>query len=437
MRGLRSTIALVVVLGALVGYIYFVDRERPLTETEPKAKAFDVSPENIEEVAVTNAAGETARVQRIDTSWQLVEPERADADATQVASMTSSLASLEVQRVVEENPGDLAQYGLDRPRIDVAFRVRGQKEFQRLLIGEKAPAGGDIYAKTPDQSRVFLISSFLDTTFAKTPFDLRDKTVLKFERDRADALEVVSGSGSLQFSKQGSEWRLARPIAARADFAAVEGLMTRLDEARMQRIVAGESTDLRPYGLNAPSLRVNVSSGSAQATLLIGGADPDGLPFAKDAARPSIFTIEQSLATDLRRAADEYRRKDVFDARSFTITRIELRRDGATQAFEKTKGADGADAWKDAAGKDADRTKVEDLLGRLTGLRAASFEPARHASLGTPALTAVVRFDDKTETVTFGRAGSDAYSARTDEPGSARLEAGAFDEVLTALDGLK
>ena len=115
---------------------------------------------------------------------------RADADATQVASMTSSLASLEVQRVVEENPGDLAQYGLDRPRIDVAFRVRGQKEFQRLLIGEKAPAGGDIYAKTPDQSRVFLISSFLDTTFAKTPFDLRDKTVLKFERDRADALSA-------------------------------------------------------------------------------------------------------------------------------------------------------------------------------------------------------------------------------------------------------
>ena len=44
-----------------------------------------------------------------------------------------------MQRVVEETPSDLNQYGLNPPRIDLSFRESGSKEFQRLLIGEKTP----------------------------------------------------------------------------------------------------------------------------------------------------------------------------------------------------------------------------------------------------------------------------------------------------------
>ena len=48
-----------------------------------------------------------------------------------------------------------------------------------------------------------------------------------------------------------------------------------------------------------------------------------------------------------------------------------------------------------------------------------------------------LRFDGKTETVTFGRAGADTYASRADEPGSAKLEINSFDEAIKALDGLK
>lgn len=437
MGRLRSTIAAVVVLGGLVAYIYFVDRERPLTETPERDKVFDVSPENIEEVALANVAGEKARVQRIETTWRVVEPLAADADAAEVASMTSSLASLEVQRVVEENAADLAQYGLNPPRIDVQFRVRGEKEFQRLLVGEKTPTGSDVYAKTPDQSRVFLVSSIVDTTFSKTPFDLRDKTILKFDRDRADAIEIVNGADVIQFAKTDNEWRLVKPLAARADVSTVEGLVMRLDGAKLQRIVAEDASDVRQYGLAAPTTRVTVSGGSATATLVLGGADPEGLPFARDTGRPPVFTVEQSLATDLRRPAADYRRKDVFDARSFTITRVEIRRGGANQTLEKSQGTDGMDVWKDGAGRTLDRAKVEDFLSKLTAMRAVSFEPSAHSSLASPALTVVVGFGDATETVTIGRAGTEAHAARTDEPGSVRLDTQTLDDAVTALDALK
>lgn len=436
MRGLTSTIVLVVVLAGLVGYIYFVDRDRPPSGTETKAKAFDVSPENIEEVLLKNAAGETTRVRRIEANWKIVEPQEVDADAAAVASVTSGVAGLEVQRVVDENPADVKQYGLDPPRIDVSFRVKDQTEFQRLLVGEKTPTGGDLYARKPGEPRVFLISSFLDTTFNKTAFDFRDKLVLKFERDDATGLELVKDGTTLALAREGSEWKLSKPIAGRADYATVEGIMTRLQSAQMQKVVAEQATDLRQYGLDRPAHAVTVTSGSSRATLLLGKSDEEGL-YARDASRPIVFTVEQSLATDLTKELTDFRRKDVFDSRSFTTNKIDIRRGAETFTFQKTS-ADGKDVWKNAAGQNVDDAKIQDLLTKLSGLRASSFETTPPAALKTPVLDVSVVFDEKKmETVTFGRSGSDVFASRPDEPGAAKLESAGFDDTMKALDALK
>ena len=437
MGRLISTLILIVVLAGLGGYIYFVDRERPVAGTEEaKPKAFDVSPENIEEVQITNAAGEKARVQRVDANWLLVEPEKADGDATAVASVTSSVASLEVQRVVDENPSDLTQYGLNPPKIDVAFRVKDQQDFQRLLVGDKTPTGGDLYAKKANENKVFLISSFLDSSFNKTAFDFRDKTILKFEREMADGVEIVSGPTTLQLSRMGTEWRLLKPVAVRADYAGAEGIITRLSTGQMQRVVANEAADLRQYGLDRPSVSATVSSGSSRATLLLGRATEGGF-FAKDAARPVVFTVDEGLATELKKTVADLRRKDMFDARSFTANRIELRRGAESVTFEKTKEGE-KDVWKNASGQVADSAKVEDLMTKLSNLRALSFEASTPAALKMPALTVTIRDDEnKDETAMFGRSGADVYGSRADEPGAAKLEASVFDEAMKALDAMK
>ena len=119
-------------------------------------------------------------------------------------------ATLELQRVIDDNPQDVAEYGLTQPRVEVTFKAAGKE--QRLQIGRKTPAATDVYAKIADQKRVFLIPSFVDTTFNKTTFDLRDKTVLKVERDKIDTLSITSPKRVLQFTKADSEWKMALPV---------------------------------------------------------------------------------------------------------------------------------------------------------------------------------------------------------------------------------
>jgi hypothetical protein len=82
--------------------------------------------------------------------------------------------------------------------------------------------------------------------------------------------------------------------------------------------------------------------------------------------------------------------------------------------------------------------KMEELLSRATGLRAHSFDAAVNAALKTPVLIVKVTYGDKKmESVTFGRSGTDVFGARGDEPGTARVDAMAFDEVIKALDAVK
>jgi hypothetical protein len=436
-HGFKSTILLLVVLGGLGGYIYFVDSKRDPAAATANAKAFtELVADNIEEIEIRNADGVTSHVQRVGTDWQLIAPDKADADDGVVGTVTSNLSTLEVQRVVDENPTDLAQYGLNPPRIDVSFRLKDQKDFQRLLVGEKTPTGGDFFAKRPNENRVFLISSFLDAIFNKTSFDLRDKAVLKFDRNQAQAIEIVNGTNVTQFSGSGSDWRIAKPITARADYAAVEGLMTRLSSTFMQKIVVQEATDLRQYGLDRPALTATVTTGSAKATLIIGRADEGGR-FAKDVSRSEIFTVEETLFTELSKEIGEFRRKDLFDGRSFTANRIEVKRGDETIGLDKTT-ADGKETWKNAAGQNVDLAEAEDLMTKLSSLRATSFEAAAHPSLKMPMLTATVRFDEnKSETVTFGRSGMDTFASRADEPGSAVIDSMALDEAIKAIDALK
>jgi hypothetical protein len=226
------------------------------------------------------------------------------------------------------------------------------------------------------------------------------------------------------------------PLAARADYAAVEGMLERVASTRMQSIVAAEGANPASYGFAAPSMTVTIASGDTPVTLTLGNTE-NAVVFARDSTRPLVFTVAPTLKTDVVKPANEFRRKDAFDFRSFTITRLEVTRGADTLVAVKGKGADGKDTWKNGAGKAVDAMKADEMLTTLSSLRASSFEPGTHASLKAPAMTVTATFGSRTETLTFGRDGTGALAARADESGYMRLDANAFDDAAKALDVLK
>lgn len=453
MRGVRSFLALLAVAAGLGAYIYFVESKRPPSggpEEKPKVWS-GLESDKIEEIAVAVQSGDRTTLRKASDQWQIIEPIQAAADSSEASSLASNLASLEVQRVVDDNPSDLKEFGLDPPRVDLTFKTAGSNDRKRLLVGGKTPTAGELYAKLPSEKRVFLIPGYLETTFSRSTFDLRDKTALKFDRDKADALEVSAGGRALRARKEGSDWKLVDPWAAAADFGAVEGLLGRLGSAQMKSIVAPGPTppsaaELKKYGLDKPAASVRIGAGSSQATLVVGAKAESGDFYARDLSRPAVFTIEASLLEEIKKEPGDFRRKDLFEFRAFNATRVDIARNGQQAVYEKVKTSDTKEPtthkWVQVAParKDVDQAKVESMLSAFSNLRAQSFVERKAAPpLDKPDLTVAVRFDDgkKEERVVFVKRGDDAFAARGDEPGAAKVAKADYEGAIKALDELK
>ena len=86
-----STAALVLVLAGLGGYIYYLDHRSPDAAEGAKEKPFaSVKADDIEEVQI-QAAGDSTRLKKSGTTWSIVEPVQADADAGELSSITTNL----------------------------------------------------------------------------------------------------------------------------------------------------------------------------------------------------------------------------------------------------------------------------------------------------------------------------------------------------------
>ena len=154
MRGLPTTIALVLVLAGLGAYIYFVESERPAGGLTPRDKVFGVEADQIEELTVTHE-DETTTLRKVDGTWRITSPITADADRTEATNLATTVADLELTRVVDENAADLAQYGLSEPSIKIAFRAQGGASGE-IHLGERTPTQSDLYAVRHGERAVFL-----------------------------------------------------------------------------------------------------------------------------------------------------------------------------------------------------------------------------------------------------------------------------------------
>jgi hypothetical protein len=446
MRRGGSLLVLLVLFGGLLAYLFFVDAKKPVSEegVEKHDKVFTVESDKINELKVRSSSGETSTLNKEKDGWKLVEPVVAKVDEGEVSGITSNLASVENQSVVEEAPKDVAPYGLDKPRVEVAFKAAGDKDYRRLIVGGKTPTGSDVYAQRGGDKRVFLIPAFAESTFDKKPFDLRDKKILAFDREKVDRLELAQDDQKVELVKAGQDWKITAPVQARADFSAVETIVTRLQSAQMKALTADTAADLKQYGLDKPVAAATVGLGSTRATLVFGKNAEGGDVYAKDVTRPAVVTVAADLLKDIKKNASDLRRKDIFEFRPFNAKRVEVTRGAETLAFEKAKGTgkDAADKWRRVApaAADVDQSKMETFLSKLSELRAQSFADAKTPTgLAAPVATVTAKFDEanKQERVRFGRVGTDVYAGVGEEPGAAKIETTAFDEAMKSLDALK
>jgi hypothetical protein len=257
--------------------------------------------------------------------WKFVQPEPMkgkDADMGELVKLLHLLAGQRAVRFIDEQPTDakLAEYGLD-PKGPVMRVTVGLKALplmpgtpppdadkERVYeFGKETTDGAHVYARQQGRPAVFTLAKDVSNQFANA--DLRDKTVVRFDRSKVKGLKLrgwfATGGvvTTLEFERKGSEWVAKVPDKFNVDPTKVNMFVALLDGLKARAFVPGPPNTLKPeYGLSPEEQGLEVTlliEGQPGIALNIGGPADNGANFYgytnDPAAGGSVFTVPAEL----------------------------------------------------------------------------------------------------------------------------------------------
>ena len=450
MRTFWKTGVALLVLAGLFGYIWFVDRKKEPGGETKKETILTVDKAKAKEISIEAAGQDTLRLVKEGDSWKVTSPFTAPADGSAVESMLTSLEKLQADEVVVEKADDVAQYGLANPKRTVSVVVDGETQPRVVEFGDPSPGGSAVYARTPSSPRVFTVATWVEGSFDKKPFDLRDRDLLHVKRDDVRTLEVAGPEGDYALARtDAGEWAFTKPLATRAGRWAVDGLLGTLENLRMEQVVEEQAKDLGRYGLGRPSRTVYlVLKDGTSRTLEIGdatGKKDEGKYDAREKGSPLVAVIPGTVVKDLEKGMGSLRAKKLLEVATYDTEGFDVTTGGTTRAYAKStaKDKDGLDKtqWKRTAPEAADleTSKVEDALFKLGGVEIQEFvdhpgEPAAYG-LDAPLLKVTVRAKT-TSWVEIGKKGEDYFARRNADDAVLKLDAKKAEELVKAFQEL-
>jgi hypothetical protein len=433
---IRSLIAAAVILLALLGTLYWSSHRK--TSDENANKSADASPailkldqNSITRVEFKRRGAEPVVLAKSSVgSWEITEPRRLSADQTAASSVVSSLASLTSERLVEDRAGDLKQYGLEHPSLEVNLTDKGNK-FNKLLVGDETPTGSALYAMLAGDPHVYTLATYNKTSIDKDVNDLRDKRLLTVDGNKISRVDLIRNSQTIEFGRNKKEdWQIVKPEPLRADNFQVAELVRKLIDTRMN--LGGPEKDgqeaTAAFAHGTPVATAKVTDQAATQDLQV-RKNKDTF-YAKSSVVDGAYKVDADLGQALDKGLDDFREKKVFDLGFNDPNKLEMH--NAAKAYFLSRN--GADWWSN--GKKMDAASVQEFVTKLRDLSAAKFVDS---GFGNPTIQVVVTSDDgkRTENVSIAKSGDGYIAKRENEPSLYYLVSTALEALQKAADDIK
>ena len=201
----RGTTILLAVFVLLGGYVYFTEfRGREAREQQEAAekKAVRFEPKDVAELSLTYDSNTITGIKKGEGQWEITTPQGIEADSAAWDSLAQSISDIQREDAVLANASDLAQFGLDKPVLEIGIKLSDGRTTQ-IQFGSENPRKTLNYLKVSDSPDVLLSSSKADV-FRKSLTDLRDKKLLDVAPDNIDSVRFQNTI----LEKSGEEWSL-------------------------------------------------------------------------------------------------------------------------------------------------------------------------------------------------------------------------------------
>jgi len=412
---LWNTLWLILIFIALGLYLILFEvptaEKKDAEETRSK-QALHFKVEEVEAFDLIKPSG-TIKIQRNpkNSRWNIIEPLTVPGEDGVINQLLFVLEEARITRVVEEEPKNLADFGLQDPPIQIALRFKTEKP-QTLLVGDASPLGHDTYIKLADEKRVLL--SFLDKNQLNPSLnDLRNKALLDFVTRDVTAVDLKFEKDTQRFVREGEGWKLTAPVNAQGDADEISNFLNNIRAERIETFVSETPEDIVPLGLKTPRIVLKIQAETAKQswTLKIGKAYDEHSYYAQRGQPDNIITVSESLVETLSKNPLSFMHKSLITFKVEDVAAIESRDGKETVHVIRDSSNKGQWTFKDPENGAVDSATVNTLLLDLQEARIQKFAPSKKLKLfGLDAprkeLT-IIKKDGSQETLRLGNTGKD------------------------------
>lgn len=356
----RTVLVLLLVVGGLASFIWFVERDRPSTderaEQGKKLVVFDVDAVTRIELERGSSRIEldtTAGVGDGERLWRISHPVAGRADQDKVEDLLGQIVQLEKSRTFDDVPA--GEVGLDTPRGRVV--VSTETEDLQIRLGSSVPASGNTVVDLGPGSAFFVVTDSLWTELDREVDHWRSRDALAVESDRISEIEIEIGSegGRIVLARVEDGFDLAEPIADRAAQDEADQLLRDVANLQIERFL-GESEEA--LGLDAPRfvLTLRLEGEQDERQVVVGEPVPSDSSGSAGSAGPAGSTSSESegefyvraenqafvakigFLDLLERSPAEWQSRKWTDRRAVEVQRLEIEDSRALTILERSSG---------------------------------------------------------------------------------------------------
>jgi hypothetical protein len=431
----RGLLVAAVLLAALSGVLWWSNKKKAAEEAKPDTSAtpklVDIPQTQVTKVSITHKGSPAVVLEKAGGQWKITSPESYGADQDTVNSLLSSLNPLNADKLVEDHPSEVAQFGLKDPSLTVAVTTTSGRT-TTILAGDDLPTGGSTYAELAGDSKVYTIPSYAKSGLDKSVNDLRDKRLLTFDSDKITRVDLTAKGKTVEFGKNNqNEWQILEPKPMRADGLQVDELVRKLKGARMDLSVSAEDSKkaAAAFAGGIPVAEAKVTDAGGTQTLTV-KKDKAGDYYAKSSVVVGVFKVTSDLGSGVDKTLDDFRNKKLFDFGFNEPNHIDIQ-DGPKSYSLQRNGED----WFQN-GKKVDNLSVQNLIDKLRDLTAARFVDS---GFGTPTIhiNIVSNGGKKTEKAAFAASGAGLIGQREGETSLYSVDGKSMKDIEQAASDVK
>lgn len=334
MNNLRATVFLCAGIAVISCAIYVLSfRTRAVATATTRNSLCTFALDDVKSFDVVRGGTNLVALTRGDDgAWRIIAPYAAPADEAVVRRLVDAVTLLPLgdMRTEEELAAlheDLADFGLAGD-VRATVTLRSNSSAVSISFGAPTASGKEVYARTSGLRNVFTVAN---AAFDAVPLDadgFRRRALVASDAKDVTGIDLrVPESPFVKLVRGAGGWRLAAPVEAPADAAAVEKLVAGLAEAKVAEFVlpsasnpppGGESaikpSALAPYGLSSDAgfaVTVRAASGAAEQ-IVFGAHRGTNLVYALVQNGTAVVAVDAALAELCRAGGASFRDSRVF-----------------------------------------------------------------------------------------------------------------------------